>query len=390
MDTVFYIGPSGLSASGPGVHALHMARLMRSCGKRVRLICEQEGDAALSQGKTQEFPYTFWKKPRWKGKLGTAAWLFEQMFGGRAMAAVRLAALREKPQAIVLYSRNYGLGRRLLRYCRKNNIRLVYEIVDWFEPKDACDALDRLLIRRADKKARRLNVQAKNVLVISRYLEQYYKAQGCHVLFVPPVFSLQPDREITRHPDAAGAKLRLVYAGSLGGGKDLLDPVLQALRRLNQETVRVSLDLIGPSEKELAGALPGVSPARIGIRAHGRLPHAQAVAQIAQADFGVLLRENEQYAKAGFSTKFAEAMSLGVPMICTKVGGADSVVTDGVDGVLLADNSEDTVRQTLERLLGYADAEILNMKKSAYQTALAIFDEQAHVAPMQEFLSSLR
>ena len=66
----------------------------------------------------------------------------------------------------------------------------------------------------------------------------------------------------------------------------------------------------------------------------------------------------------GISTKFVEAMSLAVPSICTAVGGTDAFVTDGVDGVLIKDNS---VHEVLDKLM-----QIVNMDSSEMRSQTSL------------------
>ena len=60
---------------------------------------------------------------------------------------------------------------------------------------------------------------------------------------------------------------------------------------------------------------------------------------VKESDFSVLLRQNKRYAKAGVSTKFCEAMKLGVVGLCAQVNGTDLFVKNMTNGILIKDNS---------------------------------------------------
>lgn len=128
---------------------------------------------------------------------------------------------------------------------------------------------------------------------------------------------------------------------------------------------------------------------KYGIYLHGRLPHDKTINIVKQADFSILIRENRVYAKAGVSTKFSESMCVGVPSICTKVGGTDLFVKDGINGILISDNSIDNIRDGINRILNMSNEEILKMKRNALKTAKEVFSLSAYTTDIEDFLNNL-
>ena len=150
------------------------------------------------------------------------------------------------------------------------------------------------------------------------------------------------------------------------------------------------MDLIGVTLEQVENVTGEVCWQKYGIDIHGRVSNSIAKKIIQKADFSFLLRENKQYAKAGFSTKFAESMCLGVPVICTKVGGADSVITHMYDGICLDNNDILTIEKTLIILMNKSSEEIIEMKNNAYITASRLFNIDSYTQEMSGFLNKLK
>lgn len=151
------------------------------------------------------------------------------------------------------------------------------------------------------------------------------------------VYNFAENNQVLRDKNTVNLQqVRLVFAGTTDF-KDYLEPLLRAIRKINNNDVKVIFDVIGPSADTIKNMIKCDNPVQYGINCHGRLSHENTLSIVKKADFSVLMRENKRYAKAGVSTKFVEAMSLAVPSICTAVGGTDAFVSDGVDGFLIKD-----------------------------------------------------
>lgn len=91
------------------------------------------------------------------------------------------------------------------------------------------------------------------------------------------------------------------------------------------------------------------------------------------ADFSILFRENLRYAKAGFSTKLSESLSLGIPVLCNAVGGADVIIQDGINGIKINSYEVEEIIKAIERILDMDQQTIDKMKKNALNAAQRLF-----------------
>lgn len=173
----------------------------------------------------------------------------------------------------------------------------------------------------------------------------------------------------------------------MGGSKDIIDPIIENLLfNFNKDKIQFILNLVGITDKELNLKFGIRDWKSIGINALGRLSHDETEKIVSKSDFSILLRQNKRYAKAGFSTKFAESMSNGIPVICTKVGGADVLVEHMKNGILIENNDNETIENIFKSILQLSNKEITTMKENAYESALKYFDYKAYKESMQAFI----
>jgi glycosyltransferase involved in cell wall biosynthesis len=106
-----------------------------------------------------------------------------------------------------------------------------------------------------------------------------------------------------------------------------VDWLIDTLRSVDGAGLLVIGD--GPERERLAAHAGALGVARRVCFA-GRCPRAEALALVAACDLFVLPSTYE-----GFPHAVLEAMSLGVPVVATAVGGTVEIVTDGVNGRLV-------------------------------------------------------
>ena len=81
---------------------------------------------------------------------------------------------------------------------------------------------------------------------------------------------------------------------------------------------------------------------------------------------------------------------LGVPSICTSVGGTDLFVTDGVNGFLVEDNDVKTLEKVLLKILSLSREQIIELKNNAMITANEMFLGEKYKEQFNNFLSKCK
>lgn len=293
-----------------------------------------------------------------------------------------------RPDVIVTYFM-YGLPLFLLiRYCRRNNIRLICDVVEWYEYAFLKNKLE---IPAVHWTMTQLNRQADGVIAISRFLEAYYKP-ALPTLFVPPVF--HGGCLLSENGDTPGlfdpAYLNLIYAG-VSGKKDLLNHVIEGVTILSRARVRVRLHIIGAT-KDMIERMYDMRLDESSVICYGHMTRDQLLPYLRHADFSVILRhEDRRYAKAGFSTKFVESFCCGLPVIANASGDMGCYLKDGYNGYLVDGHGANEFAEAVSRIIDKAAPDHYRgeMKRNAARTFMDNFNADAYTNQLAAYLDSI-
>lgn len=140
------------------------------------------------------------------------------------------------------------------------------------------------------------------------------------------------------------AELRVIFVGSLRELKGV-SLLLEGFRVLASEHDDVELVVVGEGNKEdeISDFVSrhGLSDQ---VELRGRLSHRDTLAQIAEADVLVLPSRSE-----GLPRVVTEALELGTPVVASRAGSIDEIVTDSDNGLLI-ERTADAISDELERL----------------------------------------
>ena len=292
-----------------------------------------------------------------------------------------------RPNLVLTYGISYEVASLLMALSKRFDFSIVVDNTDWFNPAFNGDvaayAMERSKLRRFDS----LDPKADGVIAISPYLKEHFEGLGTRSFFLPSVVPDLPQFDEEGFLRVGSDLIRFVYAGSLGMGKDLIKPILDAFEALPPAyDDRLSLEIIGPSPQEVSNACEREYEHLSNVSIVGRKPHDYVENALSRASFSFLLRKSERYAKAGFSTKFGECMCMGVPMICNEVGGADAVLENGVDGIVLPNAEPDTVLSALVSIAELDSSALLNMRRAARKKAETLFNPKTYAESFAQFL----
>ena len=382
-----YIGHIGSEGTAMAIHSRNIAQVLAINGYQVSFVCQCVPKGKQEYSKDDKFDYSYTKQYIKIPKLSAVEWMFEELSGIKLFKLFKKRMRQIKPDLVIFYG--YSAEKKIVNYCKKNNVEIIVDRTDWFEASDR-EGLFGLIFTKyvADKSIEKYDYEANGVISISKYFYDFYKAGGQNTIWLPPIFEVAHHDKFKKRSSEA---IRLVYAGSLGGTKDIIDPVVECVfSKFNKEKIRFALNLVGITEEQLNVRFGKHDWKMVGINAYGRVPHDAAERIVSESDFSFLLRQNKRYAKAGFSTKFAESMSNGVPVICTKVSGADVLIDNMKNGILIENNEVSTIEATLNKLLNLTDDEIADMKNAAYDSALKYFDYHAYIEPLRLFIENNR
>ncbi|USK84916.1 glycosyltransferase [Peribacillus asahii] len=382
---IVYVGRVGTPVNAPGIRIYNIAKVLREIGYEVDFICDREDYSGQTLKSFDGFNYYYNKCTGKSNVFQSVKNVYELVFADKIFGRVEKYCKKYKPDAIILYNDVYALTKKLIKYCKQNRIRLIADVTEWYEKRKFNKIGDKIVPYLTDKRIRKLDQKVCNIISISPYLHSYYLDLGCNSIFVPPTFDVPKNIEIKKYHYYQEPVLNLVYAGS-PGSKDILVPILNAIEILNRDKITVRLDLVGLDASYLKRVWKELDFNELAIIAHGRLTHAETLKIVRRADFGILLRYQKRYAKAGFSTKFVECMSYGVPMICNSVGGADALIDSMNNGIIVENYNVNTLTNLFSELTSYHEKDIIRIRENAYEKALTLFDRTNYKELFNQFL----
>lgn len=191
---------------------------------------------------------------------------------------------------------------------------------------------------------RRIWRRARRVVALSEALADIAKetAPDVDIKVIPNGIDTEhfsPSGQRTPHQE-----IRLITVARLLERKGI-HTILEACARPTILPVKLDIVGTGPYERELrqlAGTL-GLSER---VRFLGYVPNEDLPKHYRRADIFVLPSSTES-----FGLVFAEAMSCGLPIAASNVGGIPETVRDGIDGLLCPPNDAEALRQNIERLI---------------------------------------
>lgn len=387
---VLYILAAPPGDNAPTLHAASIAELMGECGYLVVPISLGPYRRGICQTPVAEYRSLSFNVPR---TLGFYQWQLvakrrERKTSARAIRAFRNAYRRNAPDIVVYYGVTSALAEAVLSQCASDGVAVVVDETDWFKETDSDFERDR------NNRFERFDPEADGIIAISPFLYDHFSKiivrgeRKPAVIFMPPLNSNEsPCATAVKSRGGQRETTRFLYAGSIGGQKDQISGFIRILLDYGDGLpTKPVMDVVGVTEEEARNAL-GFLPPLGKVRFHGRQPHEKVLELLDSTDFGVLFRKPETYARAGFSTKFAECMSCGVPMLCNSVGGADSLIVSDVDGIVIPDATRASMVEGLKKACSMNECSLNAMKQAALDKAHGLFDMENYRNSFSVFLA---
>ncbi|MBT4483741.1 MAG: glycosyltransferase, partial [Candidatus Latescibacteria bacterium] len=122
---------------------------------------------------------------------------------------------------------------------------------------------------------------------------------------------------------------------------------------------------------------------------HGRQPTEKTIEILDSADIFVLAsRTAKNGDMEGIPVSLMEAMALGLPVISTYHSGIPELVSDGVSGLLVKENTDEELANALIRLIKTPDLRI-RLGAQARQVILREFNLQSLTATLENILNKI-
>jgi glycosyltransferase involved in cell wall biosynthesis len=215
--------------------------------------------------------------------------------------------------------------------------------------KDCCEAPHFLIMDKKNVPVYNFFLRQKvkmydHLLVISDYLFEYYSNifPKNKIVKIPILVDMKRfDRNIDHETKATKV---ISYVGFMGGNKDGLENLIDAMYVVNKRIKNVALNLIGSAPEEdmlrLKNKVESLGLNNV-ITFLGSKNAEQIPAFLLNSDLLVLARPDTIQAKAGFSTKLGEYLASAKPVVITITGEISKYLKDKESAYLVEpDNIE--------------------------------------------------
>lgn len=283
---------------------------------------------------------------------------------------------------------------RLKNFCKKHNIFLVADNMEWYEKSDFM--FPKNLVKDMDTYLRMkvFYPKLKNKICISKFLYDYYKDKpsDSNICKIPVTIDFEEEKwkNLNTNGDDRDYKV-IAYAGNPGPHciKERLDWLIQAVCEMNRMNLKCRLKVIGIDSDWFEQQYPELceDPYYSNIIYFGKLPHTECLAHIADADAFAIIREDRLVTKAGFPTKLSEGLGCGTPAFITPSSNLTEYVFDGKNGFVTDGFEYEDIKNTLLRIMKLSSVQLKEMK--AYCKREKALDYRDYIDEMKEFFENM-
>lgn len=308
--------------------------------------------------------------------------------GNKILDIAKMHALSSK-DIVYIYGSNAFFVNPIRKYCLKNNIRCVIDVVEWHQPfQYKLGRYDPRYIS-ANYTFIRLAHRIRNIIAISSCIQNYY-GESCNSIVIP---ALIDTKRILMSKEKSGKKIHLIYPGN-PFTKDDIRVMLKGLLELSlEERSNIAFHSTGISEKMLRDFL-GEEQTILDdlgdtLIIHGRLEYQELEKLYNRMDFLFMSRPDTLVTEANFPSKVPELMSWGIVPICNKQGDYADYLTDGVDSILFLKNTPSDCAMALRRGINTSIEMRNKMKIAARKCAEDNFDYRKWSQKVERFFKGL-
>jgi len=329
---VLYIGGFELpDKNAAAQRVIGIAKSLRETGYEVRFVNALK-EYAGEPHNTEYFGFSTFEYKRESDK--------DYLFSAhKAISLIR----EEKPNTVIAYNYPAVALNRIRKYCQVNNIKCIADVTEW--PKPGGKKIVYRIIKELDTAFRMRYVlkHVDSVIVISRYLYDFYKTHVKTVL-IPPTVDITDDKwnvKVKKNNEGTS----FVYAGSPSALKEKLDVVVSAIKKC-AKTENIVFNVVGITKEQFIEMYSWKEVLPREVVFWGRISHTDVIPIVKQANWSIILRENNTVVKAGFPTKLVESISCGTPVIANKFSNIEDYLNEN-NSILI--ETYDDLEQSLIR-----------------------------------------
>lgn len=328
MKKILYVGgfelPEGNAAAQ---RVLQISKILRDLNNEVifynrKNLSESEDNSLIE---TEYFGFKCYEEK----KITSSRELLNQYTN---IKIIKEIIVKEKINLIIAYNFPSIATLKLIKYCRKRNIKVVGDITEWYGTKGL--PLRRKIIKGFDSNLRMLytNKKLDGLIVISDFLENYYYKSL--KVKLPPMVDLNDSKwEAVSKLKNGKNKVSFIYAGSPSSEKENLDLIVEVMDKVSLD-YNIHLKIIGITKNEYFKMYKRKIYANnlAHVEFKGRIEHSKVIENITKADYSIIIRPINRVTLAGFPTKLAESITARTPVLINQEMEVTEFVENNYNG----------------------------------------------------------
>lgn len=222
------------------------------------------------------------------------------------------------------------------------------------------------------------NVELKmfdKLIVISSYLKNYYSSYflEANIFLIPILVDMQRFYGLSEKKE--NVEKIITYVGFMGGRKDGVDNLIEAVARVKEKESSFKVQLVGYGpDKDIERLKKQVS--KLNLEDHifflGSKTTKEIPEILSNSDLLILARPNTNQAKAGFPTKLGEYLASKKPVVITRTGEISNFLEDDKCAYLVDPDNVELLAKKITFALNDANAPLIGL--NGYEVAKNNFD----------------
>lgn len=368
---ILYVGRFTTPKDAASLRVFGIAKALSEKNHHIEFLCTEEYSKTEITQNGFKYKYVFNKQ------ISKPLLFKEWCTGSRTAKIISKSAQESSIDAIILYNATAIQTRKILSICKKHNILLYSDVTEWYEIGHGKGLAASLYAWLVIARIRNCDNKVNGVIAISDYLNDYYLKRKIKVIKIPPLFCYEPQNTAANGNDVP----TFLYAGN-PGTKDELNMIIESAVNINSRESKIKLVFIGTKKPKNAENL-----LKHNIVFLPKCSNSETIKQLKKADFTFLFRREATFAKAGYSTKLAESLYNGVPVLCNAIGGADLDIKHGYNGIKIEELSEQSVLKGLKEALDLSGAQLKELKENSADFGSKKYFYQNYCDVLSQFIS---
>lgn len=290
---------------------------------------------------------------------------------------------RDSIQAVL----TYGFFSRVNRWCRRNNVVNVVDVVEWYSKEQFKKWYLSYNYFEKQLEIRKIIKHKTNVIAISTFLEKHFRKNNCKTVRIPII----SDEFVTEHGVLPKMDtINLIYAGT----HVLMDNVLLVLKSIislpDNARKRIKFSIYGLNRDILMESFSQLEQSIIDkcVRFYGKRPNSEILDAYKKSHFSIFMRDPElRVNKAGFPSKVIESMKMGVPVLCNYSSDLSLYLKSRYNSIVVDNLTENNIREVLHQVLALSPSDYANIRKNAITTVQNKFNSESFSNSFREILN---